>query len=386
LEKELKIPKPRIAMVIDPWFHPFNGTVVSTRRFVAALKNRFDFRLLIAEGSDDPIDKQCIGFVPLRIPGINFILDRMKAPLALPNRKRLQQVISNADLLHVQFPFFLGHGAIAEARRQGKPVVMSFHVQPENILSNLGLSSPWLTRVLYKFFVWRFYSRADRVIAPSQFAADLLQDAGLKKSVSVLSNGVTEAFFLQRDSAKDAPPYDVMSVGRLAKEKQQPQLLHAVAASKHSKNIRLTLAGTGPQQEKLAALADDLSVNAEIGRVSDERLKGLYQTADLFVQTSAVELEGMSVLEAMAAGCPVLVNKSSTSAVPEFVTAEEATYTMNDAAELTLKLDAILDSQAVRTAAGLQNREIARTRHHERSVQMLAEIYTDVLSAVDSVP
>ena len=373
-------------MVIDPWVHPFNGTVVSTRRFVAALKNRFDFRLLIAEGSDDPIDKQCIGFVPLRIPGINFILDRMKAPLALPNRKRLQQVISNADLLHVQFPFFLGHGAIAEARRQGKPVVMSFHVQPENILSNLGLSSPWLTRVLYKFFVWRFYSRADRVIAPSQFAADLLQDAGLKKSVSVLSNGVTEAFFLQRDSAKDAPPYDVVSVGRLAKEKQQPQLLHAVAASKHSKNIRLTLAGTGPQQEKLAALADDLSVNAEIGRVSDERLKGLYQTADLFVQTSAVELEGMSVLEAMAAGCPVLVNKSSTSAVPEFVTAEEATYTMNDAAELTLKLDAILDSQAVRTAAGLQNREIARTRHHERSVQMLAEIYTDVLSAVDGVP
>ena len=37
-------------MVIDPWFHPFNGTVVSTRRFVTALKTRFDFRMLIAEG------------------------------------------------------------------------------------------------------------------------------------------------------------------------------------------------------------------------------------------------------------------------------------------------------------------------------------------------
>ena len=85
----------------------------------------------------------------------------------------------------------------------------------------------------------------------------------------------------------------------------------------------MTLAGTGPQQAKLAALADQLGVNAKIGRVSDERLKVLYQTAHLFVQTSAVELEGMSVLEAMAAGCPVLVNKSSTSAVPEFVTAEK---------------------------------------------------------------
>ena len=96
-------------------------------------------------------------------------------------------MIADADLLHVQFPFFLGHGAIAEARRQAKPVVMSFHMQPENILSNLGISSVWLTSMLYKFFVWRFYSRADRVIAPSQFAADLLYVAGLKKPVSVLS-------------------------------------------------------------------------------------------------------------------------------------------------------------------------------------------------------
>ena len=371
-------------MVIDPWFHPFNGTVVSTRRFVAALQDRFDFRILLAKGGDDPLHTQCIGFVPLRIPGINFILDRMKAPLALPNRKRLRQVMADADLLHVQFPFFLGHGAIAEARRQGKPVVMSFHVQPENILSNLGLSSPWLTRVLYRFFVWRFYSRADRVIAPSQFAADLLLDAGLKKSVSVLSNGVTEDFFLQRDPAKTTPPYDVVSVGRLAKEKQQPQLLHAVAASKHMKDIRLTLAGTGPQQQKLTALADDLGVNAEIGRVSDERLKARYQTADLFVQTSAVELEGMSVLEAMAAGCPVLVNNSSTSAVPEFVTAEEATYAMNDVAELTRKLDAMLDSQALRAAAGVENRAVARRRHHERSTQALAQLYAGVLSATAS--
>ena len=384
MEKKPNISKPRIAMVIDPWFHPFNGTVVSTRRFVAALQDRFDFRILLAKGDDDPLHTQCIGFAPLRIPGINFILDRMKAPLALPNRKRLRQVMADADLLHVQFPFFLGHGAIAEARRQGKPVVMSFHVQPENILSNLGLSSPWLTRVLYRFFVWRFYSRADRVIAPSRFAADLLQDAGLKKSVSVLSNGVTEDFFLQRDPAKSTPPYDVVSVGRLAKEKQQPQLLHAVAASKHMKDIRLTLAGTGPQQQKLTALADDLGVNAEIGRVSDERLKALYQTADLFVQTSAVELEGMSVLEAMAAGCPVLVNNSSTSAVPEFVTAEEATYAMNDVAELTRKLDAMLDSQALRAAAGVENRAVARRRHHERSTQALAELYAGVLSVAAS--
>lgn len=372
---------PRIAMVIDPWYHPFNGTVVSTRRFVGALNDRFDFRILLAKAPGESIEEHCVGFARLRIPGINFILDRMKAPLGLPNRQKLQQVIKEADLLHVQFPFFLGHGAIAEAKRQNKPVVMSFHVQPENILNNLGLSSRWLTNLLYRFFIWRFYRRADCVIAPSLFAASLLRDAGLTRPITVLSNGVTESFFLAPTPVNQMPPFHVVSVGRLAKEKRQAQLIQAVAASPFKNDIRLTMAGTGPQQESLVRLAAALGVDAEIGRVSDERLKTLYQTADVFVQTSAVELEGMSVLEAMAAGCPVLINQSTTSAVPEFVTAPEATYAMNDEQDLRRKLDAMLEDHVLRAAAGQENRKIAQTRHHDKSVNSLADIYQRVLSA-----
>ncbi len=372
---------PRIVMVIDPWYHPFNGTVVSTRRFVGALNDRFDFRILLAQAPGESIEEHCVGFARLRIPGINFILDRMKAPLGLPNRQKLQQVIKEADLLHVQFPFFLGHGAIAEAKRQNKPVVMSFHVQPENILNNLGLSSRWLTNLLYRFFIWRFYRRADCVIAPSLFAANLLRDAGLSRPITVLSNGVTESFFLAPTPVNQMPPFHVASVGRLAKEKQQAQLIQAVAASPFKNDIRLTMAGTGPEQESLVRLAAALGVDAEIGRVSDERLKTLYQTADVFVQTSAVELEGMSVLEAMAAGCPVLINQSTTSAVPEFVTASEATYAMNDEQDLRRKLDAMLADHALRAAAGRGNRKIAQSRHHDKSVNSLADIYQRVLSA-----
>jgi len=372
---------PRIAMVIDPWYHPFNGTVVSTRRFVGALSDRFDFRILLAQAPGESIEEHCVGFARLRIPGINFILDRMKAPLGLPNRQKLQQVIKEADLLHVQFPFFLGHGAIAEAKRQDKPVVMSFHVQPENILNNLGLSSRWLTNLLYRFFIWRFYRRADCVIAPSLFAANLLRDAGLTRPITVLSNGVTESFFLAPTPVNQMPPFHVVSVGRLAKEKRQAQLIQAVAASPFKNDIRLTMAGTGPQQESLVRLAAALGVDAEIGRVSDERLKTLYQTADVFVQTSAVELEGMSVLEAMAAGCPVLINQSTTSAVPEFVTAPEATYAMNDEQDLRRKLDAMLEDHVLRAAAGQENRKIAQSRHHDKSVNSLADIYQRVLSA-----
>ena len=373
------VDNPRIAMVIDPWYHPFNGTVVSTRRFVDALAAQFDFKILLALAPGEALEANCVGFSRLRIPGVNFIIDRMKAPLGLPNRQKLQQVMQEADLLHVQFPFFLGHGAIAAAKREGKPVVMSFHVQPENILSNLGITSRWLTKLMYRFFVWRFYDRADCVIAPSQFAAGLLREAGLTKPVTVLSNGVTADFFLAHEPVNETPKFHVVSVGRLAKEKQQPHLLRAIVASRYKNEITLTLAGTGPQQGHLIDLAAALGVQAEIGRVSDERLKALYQTADVFVQTSAVELEGMSVLEAMAAGCPVLINRSETSAVPEFVGAPEATYAMNDVADLTRKLEALLEKPELRAAAGQENRQIAQSRHHDHSVNTLAQLYQQVL-------
>ena len=85
----------------------------------------------------------------------------------------------------MQFPF-LGHGAIAAAKREGKPVVMSFHVQPENILSNLGITR-WLTAYVSIFCLAVLRPR-DCVIAPSQFAAGLLREAGLTKPVTVISN------------------------------------------------------------------------------------------------------------------------------------------------------------------------------------------------------
>jgi 1,2-diacylglycerol 3-alpha-glucosyltransferase len=372
-------PKPVVGMVIDPWHHPYNGTVVSTRRFVQALSDRFSFRILMVQEADTPLQENHVGFSALRIPGINRILDRMKAPLALPNRAKLKQVVSECDLLHVQFPFFLGHSVISEAQRQGKPVVASFHVQPENILNNLNLSSVRLTKLLYRFFIRRFYNRVDCVIAPSQFAADLLAKAGLQKPVVVLSNGVTQNFFCEHTRQKSASPYHLVSVGRLAQEKQQHQLIEAIAASRFKSDITLSLVGTGPLQARLEALAKRLGVQATIGRVSDDVLQSLYQSADLFVHTSAVELEGMSVLEAMAAGCPVLVNQACTSAVPDFVTAPEATYRMNDVQDLTEKLDAMLDSPELRQTAAQENRQIAKARHHNQSVMELEQIYRQVL-------
>jgi 1,2-diacylglycerol 3-alpha-glucosyltransferase len=376
----------RIAMVIDPWLQPFNGTVVSTRRFVSALEAAGCHLNLLAIGGDQSErpgpNRVLTRFTRLSVPGFNRLIDAMRAPLARPDRALIRQALLDSDLLHVQFPFLLGHAALGEAKRLGLPVVCTFHVQPENILINIGLESRLLRDFLYWVFVTALYNRATLVVAPTEFAANLLREHGVKRPIAVISNGVPEAFFnVSREPAQTlARPMRVLSVGRLAKEKHNETLLHAVAASAYRNDIELTLAGAGPREDELKALAISLGVDARIGPVSDEALLALYARADLFVHCGAVELEGMSVLEAMAAGLTVIVSDSPESASAQIATDARMLFRSGDWGDLAAKMDHWLGDPARRAAQGQTNRRDASAFSHQRSVSRLLGQYDDVMT------
>jgi len=374
--------RPKIALVIDPWDYPFNGTVVSTRRFVFALEDQFNFTIF--KTSDDSAnvgDNLNANFKKISVPGVNHIIDRMQAPIARPDRQKIERNLMGCDLVHVQYPFLLGHRTIRVARRMGIPVVSSFHVQPENILRNLNLPEGRLTEWLYRLFISNFYQASDVVIAPSEFARGLLLERGLKRPVEVLSNGVTQAFFDTERTPTDTAHFSILSVGRMAREKQQDLLIRAIGQSQYKSKIHLTLAGTGPLTTTLRALAKKEQVLADIGRVNDQTLMQLYKSTDLFVQCSQIELEGMSALEAMAAGCPTLLNRSNTSALAELVQHPAAEFLDSSPLALAQHIDALISNPVLRDQIGTQNRSFARSRHHDQSIQQLAKIYNTALTA-----
>lgn len=376
----------RIAIVIDPWDYPFNGTVVSTRRFVAALAARgFDLRLLTLDGpADGPWTRS--PFEPLRIPGVNRIIEAMRSPLARPDRRRLRAALDGCDLVHVMYPFFLGRAAVVEARRAGIPVVCSFHVQPENVLDNVGLGSRPAVRALYRLFRAAFFDAAQRVVAPSEFAAVLLRRHGVRSPIVVVSNGVPAAFFGAHAEGSRSGPWRILSVGRLAAEKDPATLVRAVAASRHRDDIALRFAGAGPLQARLARLAERLGVQAEVGPVDQDTLLALYRSADLFVHCGAVELEGMSVLEAMAAGNAVLVANSPTSAATALAPDPMTRFEPGNAAALAARIDHWLDDPDGRGASANDNRARVSAFDHERSVAALISVYTELLGVPAGQP
>ncbi len=367
----------RIAVVIDPWDYPFNGTVVSTRRFVESLTRAgYRFQLLALAGPGVADDE---AFAKLSIPGVNAIIDAMRAPLARPDRAKIRHLLEGCDLLHVQYPFFLAWAAIREARQMGLPVVCSFHVQPENILQNLGLTSPGLARWLYRFLIRTIYSKADHVIAPSSFAATLLERHGHVGPVWVVSNGVPDRFF----GIERQPPAArrlLLSVGRLAREKQQETLLRAAARSAHRDNLDVVLAGVGPRERYLKELADTLGIRARIGWVDDEELLSLYGRADLFVHAGTIELEGMSVLEAMAAGNVVVVSDSPESACAALIHETNARFSMGDPVDLAKRIDYWLARPELCLTQGRFNRLFAQAHAHDKTSARLMRFYEEVLS------
>ena len=382
----------KIAIVLDPWDYPFNGTVVSTRRFLSALSAQgHEFVVLATEARETPpgANPQVASFKRLSLPGLNHIIMLNKSPLGLPDRKRMRELLQGCDLLHVQYPFFIGGAAITIAREMGIPVLSSFHVQPENILRQLGMRGEFLARMVFRIWMHFHYRHSDMVVAPSEFASGLLQESGYSGPVKVVSNGVPESmlYLPQRlREAGEAEPFQVLSVGRLAAEKRQDLILDALADSEFADRVELTLVGTGPREGRLRRRAEKMLYSVRFLQPSNEELVALYRNADLFVHAGESELEGMSVLEAMAHSLPIIVADSAVSAARDLASDPHSLFAFPDARDLRRRIDYFLAHPGERLASAQQNYQHARRMTHQQSTAELLAIYESLCGVTQSDP
>jgi glycosyltransferase involved in cell wall biosynthesis len=368
--------KLRIAYVADVFGADFGGGVTAGRHFVEKLREDHDVRV-VATDADRPGDVKLPGFqLPLRA------MHEMHFTMARPVRTLLARALSDVDVVHLQFPFWLSFAALAEARRRGVPVVAGFHVQPENLLLNVGLHSPRLNDLAYRVWINRLYGRVDAVVCPTRFAEGKLREHGLSARCVVISNGVPPD---ARPAGRARLPeqegrFNVLMAGRLASEKREEDLIEAVGRSKHSARIRLVIAGGGPREAALKELARALPTGAEIGFLPRERLLQELETADLFVHCSEVELEGIVVLEAISFGLPVLVAQSRESAASELAKDDDFRFAARDVAGLTAKLDHLIDHPELLRSARDWSFDFARRIDVGQSVGTLVETYRSVIA------
>lgn len=372
-------PRPlRIAMVLDTWDDANNGAVVSTRRFVDLLRDQGHLVTVLAGGHPGPGKVALPG---LRVPIFDGIMRKMRFAFARPDRRILEETLPLQDVVHVQFPFWLGIRAVSVARRAGIPVVSSFHVQAENLLHNVGIRNRAAVAQVYRLFLRTVYGRSDHVVCPSPFAEQVLRRHRLRAPITVISNGLPPQF---RPAPRQEWPdlggrFTILSVGRLAREKRYDLLVEAVRRSRHERNVQLVVIGDGPLRGRIEQLARPLTNPARF--LHDLPLQDLirhYSAADLDVHAGEVELESMSVLEAMGCGTPCLIARSPLSATPQFAISDRFLFEAGSREELTARIDWFVEHPEVLRQARLRAREIAWPYRIEASLERLLGVYREV--------
>ncbi len=368
----------KIAMVIDCYDDSRNGAVISTRRFTELLKENHDVSV-ITTGSPAPGKVILPEFYPF---GFKKVMQRMHTPMAVPSPAKLQKVIREQDIVHVQFPFLLGINTVRIARKLHVPVVSTFHIQAEHLAMNAGIHSEQFIRYCYKFWLRNLFNRSDLVICPTRFAEEELKSYGLKAPSVILSNGFPP-IFRPREIERDPEMQDkfiVLSVGRFAPEKRQDLIIRAVGRSRFRDRIQLILAGEGPDQEKLRELGNTLPHRPVFYTLSQEELVRYYNLGDLYVHAATVEVEGMTVLEAMACGMPLLLAGSPKSATSQFAIDERSLFDSGNLEELVAKMDYWIEHPGERTIAKERYYQNSQKYRIERSHEKLEELYYSLVS------
>lgn len=106
-------------------------------------------------------------------------------------------------------------------------------------------------------------------------------------------------------------PLTVLHVGRLIPRKGIDRLLHAVASASSDSRLRLVVVGSGPEEASLRRLADELGIARDVefkGFVDQPGLPAIYAAADIFAMSTLDDPFGMVLLEAAAAGLPLVAS------------------------------------------------------------------------------
>lgn len=227
------------------------------------------------------------------------------------------------DILHSNCEFSTFHYARKISRDLNIPIVHTCHTVYENYSHYIMPGRKMGKKAADKLYRW-VGKKADCLIAPTEKMADILRDCGVAAPVYVAPTGIDREAFMQeksrikgriiRKEMKIPEEYTVLIfLGRLGKEKNCEELLRAFIRAKKEKTI-LIFAGDGPCRQELERQVKILKGEDRVrftGLIPREETAVYYRAADLFVSASSSEAQGLTYLEALASGLPLLCREDS---------------------------------------------------------------------------
>lgn len=239
--------------------------------------------------------------------------------------RKLQSQGVDFDLIDAHYFYPDGVAAVVLGKILGKPVIITGRGTDLNLIPQMALPRAQIQ--------WAARHAAGMVTVCQALKDSLVQLGVSSDRVRVLRNGVDLHLFrpIDRGAARASLGINgvaLASVGGLVERKGHH---HVIGALRHIPDATLFIAGKGPEQSRLEALASAIGVRDRVrflGAIPQTELRKLYEAVDVSVLASDREGWANVLLEAMACGTPVVASKIW--GTPEVVAAPEAGLLVDD--------------------------------------------------------
>jgi glycosyltransferase involved in cell wall biosynthesis len=306
----------RIALFTETFLPKVDGIVTRLRHTVDHLQRNGDDVLVVCPDGGLKEHKGAriygVSGFPLPLyPELKLALPRPAIGMALAEFK--------PDVIHLVNPAVLGLGGLYYAKVMQIPLIASYHTHLPQYLQHYGLGM--LEPVMWEL-IKANHNQAQLNLCTSTAMVEELRGRGIQR-LDLWQRGVdTETFrpslasTEMRSHLSQGHPEDplLLYVGRLSAEKEIDRIKPVLESIP---GARLALVGDGPHRSALEKHFAGTPTHF-VGYLTGEALGSAFASADAFIFPSRTETLGLVLLEAMAAGCPVVAARSG--GIPDIVT------------------------------------------------------------------
>lgn len=308
----------RILITTDAFTPVVNGVVTSTLNLYKQLKEHgHDVKILtLAHGGHSRKEGDVYYISSF---GVN-IYPNARATIKFRDHYIHEIIEWKPEVIHSQTEFCTFLFARRIARKLDIPVVHTYHTLYQDYTGyftkheNIG-------QKLVIGFSRTLLNHVDGVIVPTEKTKRILEGYGIKDEIEVVPNGIELDAFKQHISEEEksklrsqlgigANQHVIVTVGRLGIEKNVDELLRGMQLYlKKRQDIVLLIVGDGPHKEELEKAAEEMGISEHViftGMIDSHIIYKYYQLGEVFVSASNSETQGLTYIEALANGVPIV--------------------------------------------------------------------------------
>ena len=382
----------KILFVLNNFYATGNGLSASARRTVQALRDAGEEVRVLSGPNPDSNGPQPEFLLPnFYFPFFQPIIDAHGYHFASGDKRIIEEAVKWADVVHLEEPFVLEIKTIKIAKQLGKPITGTYHLHPENIFCSLSMG--WwhgINSAMLK--IWRdwVFNHCAFVQCPTQNVYERLQRYHFSSRLEVFSNGLipdrcVRPTEMPADYLDPERPLKVVYIGRLSVEKDQPTLIEAIRHSAFANRIQLHFAGQGPKAKAYKKMAMKLYTDGIVkykpifGFYTRDELREIAAGADLCIHCATIEVEGLSIMEALQQAAVPVIAEGGHTGTSQFALDERSIFPEMDYKALAAKMDWWLARPQERWEQGKLYSKSMEQYDIAKSAGALIEIYKDVI-------